>query len=190
VNDDELREFIRAQLRSSDLAILVRQLQTARGAWQPGMLTPYGGTAAPDGWLLCDGSTVAQADYPDLFAVVGTWFNTGGEAASDFRLPDMRGRVPLGVGTAVGAPGASAHTLGQKGGEETHTLSAAEMPMHTHPSPGSRQFVTAFGAATATWPAGSGGGAVQFDTATGSAGGNAAHNTLPPYVGLNWLIKT
>lgn len=95
----------------------------------PGVMMQYGGSSAPTGWLFCDGSAVSTTTYAALFAVLGTTFNTGGEAGGTFRLPDMRGRAPIGVGTGSGL---TARALGASGGNETHTLSTAETPSHTH----------------------------------------------------------
>ena len=77
--------------------------------------------------LLCDGTNYAQAAYPALFAVVGTIYCSPPCAPGDFAVPDMRGRVPAGQGGSVlNVP------LGSVVGSETHTLSGAEMPSHTH----------------------------------------------------------
>jgi microcystin-dependent protein len=102
----------------------------------------YAGAADPADtrWLLEDGRVLVRATYPDLFDVIGTTFNVGGEAATDFRIPDARGRVTVGadnMGTAQGAAGRlpnSNRVRGQSGGEEYHLLSAAEsgLPAHGH----------------------------------------------------------
>lgn len=96
----------------------------------PGALMAYGGAAAPTGWLLCDGTTVSQADYAALYTALGTTFNTGGEAAGTFRLPGTARK------TLVGAGGAGTATLGNAvgntGGEESHTMTTGEMVAHTH----------------------------------------------------------
>lgn len=62
-----------------------------------GIVSPYAGSSAPSGWLLCDGSSKLRADYPDLFAVIGTTF--GSVDGTHFTLPDLRSRFPVGVGT-------------------------------------------------------------------------------------------
>lgn len=66
----------------------------------PGVISPYAGSSAPDGFLLCDGSAVSRTTYSGLFAVTGTTFGTG-DGSTTFNLPDLRSRVPLGVGTGT-----------------------------------------------------------------------------------------
>lgn len=70
-------------------------------AFPTGIVLPYAGNAAPTGWLFADGSAVSSITYPALAAVVGTTFNNGSEAPDTFRLPDMRGRTPVGAGAAA-----------------------------------------------------------------------------------------
>lgn len=77
---------------------------------------------APKGWALCNGQLLPINQNQALFSLLGTTF--GGDGRVNFALPDLRGRVPIHVG--------SGHTLGEKGGEQAHTLSIAELPTHTH----------------------------------------------------------
>lgn len=92
-----------------------------------GMMAPFAGASAPSGYLMCDGSIVSRTTYATLFAVIGTAYGAG-DGSTNFGLPDLRGRVPVGKSTA----GSSFPTLGQSGGEETHTLSVAELAYHGH----------------------------------------------------------
>jgi microcystin-dependent protein len=97
-----------------------------------GELIPYAGSTLPDpNWLFCDGASLLRADYPDLFAVVGTAY--GAVDGSHFNLPDMRGRTALGSGTGSGL---STRVLGDSFGEEAHTLTIAELAAHTHTDSG------------------------------------------------------
>src|SRR4051812_13634280 len=77
---------------------------------------------APKGWALCDGQLLPINQNQALFALLGTTF--GGDGRVNFGLPDLRARVPIHVG--------SGHTLGERGGEQAHTLSIAEVPTHVH----------------------------------------------------------
>ena len=77
---------------------------------------------APKGWALCNGQLLPINQNQALFSLLGTTF--GGDGRVNFALPDLRGRTPMHVG--------SGHTLGERGGEQAHTLSIAELPTHTH----------------------------------------------------------
>lgn len=77
---------------------------------------------APKGWALCNGQLLPINQNQGLFSLLGTTF--GGDGRVNFALPDLRGRTPIHVG--------GSHTLGERGGEQAHTLSIAELPTHTH----------------------------------------------------------
>jgi microcystin-dependent protein len=77
---------------------------------------------APKGWALCNGQLLPINQNQALFSLLGTTF--GGDGRVNFALPDLRGRTPIHVG--------SGHTLGERGGEQAHTLSIAELPEHAH----------------------------------------------------------
>ena len=77
---------------------------------------------APKGWALCNGQLLPINQNQALFSLLGTTF--GGDGRVNFALPDLRGRTPIHVG--------SSHTLGERGGEQAHTLSVSELPQHTH----------------------------------------------------------
>lgn len=66
----------------------------------PGVLVPYGGSSAPSGWLLCDGSAVSRTTYAALFAILSTTYGAG-DGSTTFNLPDLRGRAPVGAGTGA-----------------------------------------------------------------------------------------
>lgn len=95
-----------------------------------GSITAYGGTAAPSGWLLCDGSAVSRTTYAGLFAALGTAHGAG-NGTTTFNVPDLRGRAPIGVGTGSGL---TARAVADKPGAEAVQLTANEsgMPMHSH----------------------------------------------------------
>lgn len=229
-----------------------------------GMIVAYAGSAAPTGWLLCDGTAVSRSTYAQLFSLISTTYGAG-DGSTTFNVPDLRSSMPMGAGqrvrtmtfdgasavdpstdqitvtsnnwmytgqavaltgsslptglsattyylirisatviklatsvananegTAVDitADGSGTCTLtqtltsrarGDNGGEETHALADAEMPSHIHTTPSSQ----------GTGP-NQGSGADFFnatDGVTGSTGGDAVHNILPPYTVVNYIIK-
>lgn len=77
---------------------------------------------APKGWAMCNGQLLPINQNQALFSLLGTTF--GGDGRVNFALPDLRGRTPIHVG--------SGHTLGERGGEQAHTLSINELPTHNH----------------------------------------------------------
>lgn len=78
---------------------------------------------APRGWAFCDGAILPINQYQSLYSLLGTTY--GGDGRTSFGLPDLRGRTPIHEGNG--------HSLGQRGGEASHTLTAAEIPSHGHP---------------------------------------------------------
>lgn len=155
-----------------------------------GSILDFAGTSAPTGWLLCYGQALdasANPQYQDLYDVIGNTF--GGTNNTDFIVPDLRGRVVAGQDDMGGSSanrltgqtgGVNGDTFGAAGGAETHVLTTAQMPSHTHS-------VTAF-----TPTAGGSGALVNTgtgSTTTGSAGSDAAHNNVQPTIILNKIIK-
>ena len=86
-----------------------------------GMITPFGGSSAPTGWLMCNGDTVSRTTYSALFNVIGETYGSG-DGSTTFKLPDLRGRAPIGSGTGSGL---TARSLGASLGAET-------LPLHKH----------------------------------------------------------
>jgi microcystin-dependent protein len=103
-------------------------IDAVMGAAMPiGGLLDFAGATAPAGWLLCDGATYAIASYPKLFAVISTRY--GGDGVNNFRVPDLRGRVAAGAGTATDAGGvAGGFSLAQAAGYFQWTLTASQLP--------------------------------------------------------------
>jgi len=93
-----------------------------------GAILAFGGTAAPTGYLLCNGAVVSRSTYSTLFAAIGTNYGAG-DGSTTFRLPDLRGRAPIGTGQGTGL---SNRVIGANVGAETHTLIGEEMPVHAH----------------------------------------------------------
>lgn len=142
---------------------------------------------APKGWALCNGQLLPINQNQALFSLLGTTF--GGDGRVNFALPDLRGRTPIHVG--------SAHTLGERGGEQAHTLSIAELPTHVHTANATTS------AATTSTP----GSGVILAQSTGSSlyagasnlqsmspaaivnvGGSQAHLNMQPFLTLSFCI--
>jgi len=175
---------ISAILADFDAIIAVLDAHIAAGAQDelPGVIKPYALPTAPAGYMLCDGSPcVAVTPLRTALIAAGSPFGVSG---ANPLVPDLRGRTALGVGTATGAVGATAHTLGQKGGEEKHVLTTAEMPSHSHALP-----INYTGLGPSPTPA-AGNSVLGSNGTTFAAGSGTSHNILEPYIGLNWIIKT
>ena len=175
-----------------------------------GSIIMYGAAAAPTNWLLCDGSAVNRTTYADLFSAIGTTYGAG-NGSSTFNVPNLQGVFPAGY------DGGSSYALAATGGATTDTptlsgtnagttLTSSQIPAHTH------------GGVTTGWPSGSwtgGTGATQtaidasgLSVASGSVnlslentGGGSSHthtwtgtssavDILPPYLVVNYIIKT
>jgi len=93
-----------------------------------GTILPYSVGTAPQNWLLCDGSAISRNEYDQLFDLIGTTYGVG-DGSSTFNLPDLRSRMIIGLGQGAGLTN---RVLGATNGEETHTLTTAEMPTHNH----------------------------------------------------------
>lgn len=154
-----------------------------------GEIRMFGFSRTINGWAPCDGRLLPIAEYDTLFNLIGTTY--GGDGVNTFAVPDLRGRRPLHAGTR--ATDGVTYVLGQVAGTETHTLSATEMPAHTHAV---RAAVTgtAAGPAGAVWasaPRGYGttaGGVLAAACVTSAAGGQP-HDNLPPYLAVTFQIS-
>lgn len=149
-----------------------------------GSVIEYAGDTAPNGWLICDGSAISRQKYSKLFEVIGTTYGSG-DGNSTFNLPNLKGKIPVGLNS----DDSDFNILGKEGGEKTHILKINEIPSHNH-----RQTVTASrsgsGSTYVSWNANNLFG--NKDTGarnTLNTGGGEAHNNLQPYITLNYIIK-
>src|ERR1700746_2563395 len=92
-----------------------------------GEIRIFAGNFAPAGWMFCEGQLLPISEYETLFALIGTTY--GGDGQSTFALPDLRGRVPVHQGNGT----SSSFPIGDFGGVESVTLTAGQMPAHSHP---------------------------------------------------------
>ncbi|RYY32428.1 MAG: phage tail protein [Sphingobacteriaceae bacterium] len=156
-----------------------------------GMIIMFGGNFAIRDWALCQGQILSIAQNTALFSLLGTTY--GGNGQTTFALPDLRGRVPIGWGQGPGLP---TYDLGQVGGTETVTLTANQMPAHSHPLSGSSLAGNA-SLPTGAVPANSGPLDKEYSTVftsnvamvpTGIAGGSQPFPIRDPYLCLNFQI--
>jgi microcystin-dependent protein len=151
-----------------------------------GEIRMFGGTFAPLGWAFCDGSLLAISQFDTLFNLIGTTY--GGDGQSTFALPDLRGRVPLHQGNSF--------AIGQRAGEESHTLNLSEIPSHSHPArvtsgPGTTQ--SPAGEVWAQWSS------PQFSDqapnapmnagAVSTVGGGQPHENMVPFLAVTFIIS-
>lgn len=148
-----------------------------------GTILPFSGSTIPNNYLLADGSAVSRTTYSELFAIIGTTYGSG-DGSTTFNLPNLKGKVPVGLDSND----TDFDILGETGGEKTHTLTVQELPAHKH----SLNF----------YQKGSGGNAkgtpydVINNTLVGGdeapindTGGGQPHNNLQPYIVQNYIIK-
>ena len=142
---------------------------------------------APKGWALCNGQLLPINQNQGLFSLLGTTF--GGDGRVNFALPDLRGRTPIHVG--------SAHTLGERGGEQAHTLSIAEVPTHVHVlQASSADGTTTVPSASTVLAASANFEAYRAPTSlvamsagtVSNTGGSQAHLNMQPFLTLSFCI--
>jgi len=141
---------------------------------------------APRGWALCNGQILPINQNQALFSLLGTTY--GGDGRVSFALPNLQGRVPIHVGNG--------HTLGERAGEQAHTVSVAEMPAHTHAAqasaaagtqnvPANNMMLSQRTAEIYRSPSSS---APMVAGTLSNAGGSQAHLNMQPFLALNFCI--
>lgn len=156
----------------ADISSSVSDTATAINAVPVGTIVAYPTINLPEGWLPCDGRQISQAQFPNLFALIGA------------TVPDLRSRFIIGAGQG---PGLGSYGMRTTGGEERHKLDASEMPAHSHnmgigggnrsasPGPGNSEGYTSNNTVYVAY--------------TTTAGGDQPHNNIPPYYALIYMIK-
>ncbi len=151
-----------------------------------GEIRMFAGNFAPAGWMFCEGQLVPISENETLFNLIGTTY--GGDGQSTFALPDLRGRLPLHFGNGF--------TLAETGGAEEVTLTASQIPSHTHP------LLASIDVPTEASPSGNvtGQAAAKFyrpgnptlplnNNALTQTGGSQPHSNFQPYLCVDFIIS-
>ena len=156
-----------------------------------GEIRSFAGSFAPSGWARCNGQLLPIGTHTTLFSMLGTRF--GGDGVTNFALPDLRGRVPIGPGAG---PTLTPRAIGDSGGVESHALTAGELATHTHQFRASKSNGTTtdpangvFSRSAAAIPAFA--SPANVDLANGmltSTGGGEPHNNMQPFIAVTYII--
>jgi microcystin-dependent protein len=154
-----------------------------------GEIRIFAGNFAPAGWMFCEGQLLSISQNDPLFQLIGTTY--GGDGQSTFALPDLRGRLPIHMGSNQGA----SFSLGETGGVETVTLTVNQIAAHAHPMLASNDLPTSTTpqnnvtaqAAAKIYRAGSP-SVFLNPNAVSPVGGSQPHNNFQPYLCLNFII--
>lgn len=154
-----------------------------------GVVWDFTGPSAPSGFVFPFGQAVSRTTYAAYFALVGTTYGAG-DGSTTFNVPDLRGRVSAGKDDMGGTSadrltnqtnGIDGDTLGAVGGAETHTLTVAQMPAHSHT-------LTVYNSDPAGGVAADGSGGATANPNTSSVGGGGAHNNVQPTIVMNKIL--
>ncbi len=166
-----------------------------------GVINQFAGSVSPDGWLIADGSAVSRTIYADLYYVIGETYGSG-DGTTTFNLPNLKGRIPVGIDLGD----TSFDTMGFTGGEKTHLLTADEsgIQAHTHmieqkdwvsTNPGNYYLYDSSNDLNITYR-NNNRGTLVWNSLSNHRTKNAtpqdallAHNNLQPYIVLNYIIK-
>ena len=166
----------------------------------------FAGNFNPRTWMLCQGQILPINSYQALFSIIGTYY--GGDGRTTFALPDLRGRMPIGVGQG---PGLTNRQIGRNGGYESAALTTANMPAHNHTatltasgqmmcdslssiddSPGgntlSRSEINIYSSNSSTIAMQDSSVLVTGTVTIGNNGGGMTHENMQPFLGMNYII--
>lgn len=172
-----------------------------------GEIRLFAGNFEPRGWAFCNGQILSIAQNTALFSILGTTY--GGNGQTTFALPDLRGRTPIGPGQG---PGLASRTLGEAAGQESHFITVAELPVHSHPFSGTLKSTSEAGNTsnpTGAYPAkaevvlsrtdtkenntykNTNNSTMAADVVTGTVGNSGSGqpiNNMQPYLSINYII--
>jgi microcystin-dependent protein len=160
-----------------------------------GEIKMFAGNFAPTGWAFCDGSVLSINQNTALFSLLGTMY--GGNGTTTFALPDLRGRFPMNAGTGTNL---TPRNPGDSGGQETVTLTQAQMPIHTHAASFAADSTVAStdkpqsalpgrnASATPSYGKTANASLASSAVVLAPAGGGQPHPNLPPFECVNFII--
>jgi microcystin-dependent protein len=154
-----------------------------------GEIRMFAGNFAPAGWMFCDGQILPISENETLFNLIGTTY--GGDGQSTFALPDLRSRLPLHFGAD--------YALAETGGAEEVTLTANQIPLHTHSLLATSDTATTSSPTGAVFAASTGATTSPYGTdaptttlnpqSVGTVGGSQPHTNLQPFLCVNFIIS-
>jgi microcystin-dependent protein len=155
-----------------------------------GEIRMFGGNFAPNGWMFCQGQTLAISENETLFQLIGTTY--GGDGQSTFALPNLSSRVPVHQGGGF--------TIGEAGGVETVTLTVNQIPTHTHQatgyavagnsaSPTGTRWASSADTAINPYGLPAAADATMAAAAIAIEGGSQPHDNMIPYLAINFIIS-
>ena len=152
----------------------------------PGTILLNAGARSPSGWFRCTGTAVSRTTFAALFNAIGTQYGAG-DGSTTFNIPDLRDRFVLSSGNA--------HAFGDTGGAAEHTLTVDELPSHAHNLAGIyRSGLVSGTLANEMTYAHAGDAVLEIDQTAQdgvkATGGGQAHDNMPPYIVLHYIIRT
>ncbi len=157
-----------------------------------GEIRMFAGNFAPNGWLFCDGQLLPISENDTLFTLIGTTY--GGDGESTFALPNLNGRVPIHAGQGPGL--GTNYIIGEMAGGEQVTLSAQQIPVHSHALLASTAIATSGNPENRVLAQGdldmyvSDSPDLQLPAASiGSAGGSQPHENMAPFLVVSFIIS-
>ena len=157
-----------------------------------GEIRMFAGNFAPAGWMFCDGQSLPISENDVLFQLIGTTY--GGDGQETFNLPNLASRVPIHMGTGLSG---TTYQIGEMAGVEQVTLTAQQIPVHTHPllcagggatDPNPQNDLLAEQLAVSAYQS-QAPSAPMAPQSISPSGGSQPHENLQPYLCINFIIS-